>query len=170
MVGFCGSRSLSRSFWPLVSRVVAGFAGQPCAVGCAAGADLAVRSAAPCARVFSVAGGQFGSGRAAFARRSSALVHAVFRSRSPLFVGFVCGPCPSGVVPAPSARACFCGGGSGSWASLALAAGLGVPVVVFWCASGPPALPAGWGSWVAASGGLVGGWRLVPGAVQSSLF
>ena len=33
MVGFTGSRNLAQSYFSLVSRVVAGFAGQPLAVG-----------------------------------------------------------------------------------------------------------------------------------------
>ncbi len=168
MVGFTGSRHLSRSFFPLVARVVSGHQGHPLAVGCAAGADLAVRIAAPGARVFRASA--FGSGRQSFARRSAALVQAVAASPSPLLVGFVSSPCPAGIVPSSSPSRCFCGGGSGSWATLALAAGLGVPVVVFWCGSGPLALPAGWGSWLAASASQAGGWRLSPRAVQPSLF
>ena len=79
-------------------------------------------------------------------------------------VGFVSGPCPAGVVPARSWRSGR--PASGSWSELALGVGLGVPsVVVFWCASGPPALPA-WpsGSWAPAGSGPLwsGAWRWVP--------
>jgi hypothetical protein len=165
MVGFTGSRNLAQSYFPLVSRVVAGFAGQQLAVGCAAGADKAVRLATPGVQVFRVS--QFGTGRYAFARRSAALVQAVAGSSSPLLVGFVGGPCPAGVVPSPQASTCFNGGGSGTWATLALAAGLGVPVVVFWCGSGPANLPP-WGQWSACSGHLAGGWQLLP--AQLALF
>lgn len=180
LVGFCGSRSLSSSWSPLVARVVGGaFASRrSVAVGCAAGADALVRSAAgpsAVARggscfVFSVSSGRWGSGRSAFARRSAACVRSVAASGpSAAFVGFVSSPCPAGVVPASSWRS----GSpvSGSWSSLALAAGLGVRVVVFWCAPGRAgrALPAAWGLWwPVGSGPFAGGWGFVP--AQASLF
>ena len=167
-VGFTGSRSLPASFRVLVASAVAGLAPAPVVVGCAAGADAFVRSAAPGARVFRAASFA-GPWRGRLAARSAAMVRFVAASPSPLLVGFVSGSCPAGLVPSPAASACFAGVGSGSWASLALAAGLGVPVVVFWCGPGPVALPPAWGSWVAAGGPLVGGWRLVPPAVQLSL-
>jgi hypothetical protein len=177
VVGFSGSRSLSGSFAPLVRRVVAAVvaAGLPVAVGCAAGADRLVRAAAPGARVFSVSSGVWGAGRGAFAARSVALVRAVAAAGpGSSFVGFVAGACPAGLVPSAAPGACFCGLGSGSWASLALAAGLGLPVVVFWCAPGPVALPASWGAWsLLGSGPSAGGWALVPAApvaAQLSLF
>ena len=173
LVGFCGARSLPASFAGLVGAVVGAVqaGGGSVAVGCAAGADQLVRAAAPAARVFAVSSGRWGSGRAAFARRSAALVGALAGSGpGASFVGFVSSPCPAGLVPSPSASACFCGLGSGSWASLALAAGRGVPVVVFWCAAGPAVLPA-WpgGSWAPASGAFAGGWALVPAASPSRL-
>jgi hypothetical protein len=166
MVGFTGSRNLAQSYFPLVSRVVAGFAGQPLAVGCAAGADQAVRLAAPGVQVFQASA--FGAGRHAFVKRSVALVQAVAGSSSPLIVGFVGGSCPAGLVPSPQVSRCFNGSGSGTWATLALATGLGVPVAVFWCGSGVSQLPAAWGQWGSASGHLAGGWHLAP--VQSALF
>ncbi len=46
-------------------------------VGCAAGADAVARGLFPAAQVFSVASGQWGAGRSAFARRSVAVVSAV---------------------------------------------------------------------------------------------
>jgi hypothetical protein len=148
LVGFCGSRCLSAQFAPLVRAVVAAVqeGGQGVAVGCAAGADSFVRSAAPGAQVFRVSA--FGQGRAAFARRSAALVRAVAASGAGArFFGFVSSPCPVGVFPSLSPSRCFCGGGSGSWASLALAVGLRLPVSVFWCSSAPVVLPAWPGSW-----------------------
>ncbi len=168
VVGFSGSRHLAQSHFSLVSRVVAGFSGHSLAVGCARGADQAVRLAAPGAQVFYASA--FGSGRASFVRRSAALVQAVAASSSPCLVGFVAGPCPASVVPSPSVSACFCGSGSGSWATLALAAGLGVAVVVFWCGPGPVLLPGWGGSWRPGLVGLAGGHRFMPGAVQQSLF
>jgi len=161
VVGFSGSRRLSAAFAPVVSGVVASVlaGGRSVAVGCAAGADSFVRSAAPSAVVFSASA--FGSGRAAFARRSVALVRSVAAGGvgSGLVV-FPAAPCPAGLVPSARSSACFCGLGSGSWASAALAAGLGLPVVVFLC--GSSGLPP-WGVWVpAASAGVwAGGWRLV---------
>jgi hypothetical protein len=162
-VGFCGSRCLPGSFRAAVARVVSAVqaAGARVLVGCAPGADRFVRWSAAGCQVFSVRSGQFGSGRAAFARRSSALVAAVGSGSA--FVGFVSLPCPARVWPSASSHACFCGGGSGSWASLALAAGRGVEsVVVFWCGAGPAVLPCWGGSWVPASGVFAGGWQFVP--------
>jgi len=163
---------LSVSFTPLVSSVVAGVVGSgaQAVVGCASGADLHVRSACPAALVLSVASGVFGSGRAAFALRSSALVHHVAAAGG-VQVGFVSSACPAGVVPAASWRS---GASvSGSWSSLALAAGTGVGVVVFWCGAGAPLLPA-WpgGSWGRAAGLFAGGWVWAqrPVQVQGSLF
>lgn len=161
VVGFSGSRRLPPPFAPVVSGVVASVlaGGRSIAVGCAAGADAVVRSAAPSAVVFSASA--FGAGRAAFARRSVALVRAVSAGGpgSGLVV-FPAAPCPPGLVASARSSACFCGLGSGSWASAAFAAGLGLPVVVFPC--GFSALPP-WGVWVpAASAGVwAGGWRLV---------
>jgi hypothetical protein len=169
LVGFCGSRSLSSSWAPLVRRIVGGVlrSGRGVGVGCAAGADRLVRSAAGGrACVWSVASGAWGSGRGAFAARSVALVRAVAASGAGAgFVGFVSSPCPAGLLPSPSSSACFSGLGSGSWASLALAAGLGLPVVVFWCGPAAPAavLPLAWGVWSpVASGPFAGGWLLSP--------
>jgi len=169
LVGFEGSRRLSPSFRPLVVRIVRGVLGQGrgVATGCAAGADALVRSAAgDQALVFSVASGQWGRGRAAFARRSAALVRAVVASGpGASFVAFVSAPCPAGIAPARSWRS-----GrpvSGSWSALALAAGLGLPVYVFWCGSGKPALPAAWGSWSpVAAGPFAGGWELGPAQLE----
>jgi hypothetical protein len=170
VVGFCGSRSLSPSFWPLVSRVVGAAlaAGRLVVVGDCAGADRLVRVAAGplCAvgRVSPPARARFGRG--AFVRRSRAVVRAVARRRGfpgSAFVGFVSSPCPAGVVPARS----WSSGAvpSGSWSSLALAAGLGVPVFVFWCGSGPfppPSWLAGRWSPVSSSPVWAGAWRWVP--------
>jgi hypothetical protein len=168
LIGFSGSRSLSSAWLPLVRRVVAGVlrSGRGVGVGCAAGADRLVRSAAGGrACVWRVSSGAWGSGRGAFAARSVALVRAVAASGAGAgFAGFVSAPCPAGLVPSPSASACFSGLGSGSWASLALAAGLGLPVVVFWCGGGWGAsLPLSWGVWSpVAVGPFAGGWLLSP--------
>jgi hypothetical protein len=152
VVGFSGGRRLSPVFRPLVADVVAAVlaAGRSVAVGCAGGVDLFVRSAAPGAVVFSASA--FGSGPAAFAVRSVALVRAVAAGGPGSgFVVCPAAPCPAGLAPAPAPAACFCGLGSGSWASAAFAAGLGVPLVVFPC--GFSGLPA-WGRWVPAGSGL----------------
>ena len=157
VVGFCGSRSLSSSFAPLVARAVAASPGRFVAVGCASGADRFARSAAGArARVFRASsfvrpGVPFAG---ALAARSSAFVRAVAASPSPLLVAFVSAPCPAGLVPSPSPSRCFRGLGSGSWASLALAVGLGVPVVVFPCPLAGALLPGWWGSWSPAAGAL----------------
>lgn len=168
-VGFCGARSLSPSFAPLVSSVVGSVMalGAPVVVGCASGADAFVRSACPAAQVFTVGPAAWGPG--AFAARSAALVRSVAADRGSL-VGFVASPCPVGCAPARSWQ----GHGSGSWGALALAVGLGCPVVVFWCGAGAPVLPAWAGRhWVSAPWpGVVAAlaWSSVAAVVQSSLF
>ncbi len=171
LVGFCGSRSLPPSWGGCVAAAVAGVerAGSGVAVGCAAGADALVRSAAPGALVFSVASGRFGSGRSSFARRSVALVRAVAASGAgAAFAGFVSSSCPAGLLPSRSWRAGACV--SGSWSALALAVGLGLPVFVFRCAPGV-VLPSAWGSWARVSvGAFAGAWRLSPAASQPVLF
>ena len=152
-VGFSGSRSLSASAAPAVSAAVGAVvaAGGRPFVGCARGADAFVRRAAPGAVVFSVASGAWGGGRSAFVGRSVALVRSVAGAACPAgwplprFFVFVGGPCPAGVVPAAGWSSGVVP--SGSWSSAALAAGLGLPLVVVWCASGPPALPAWPGAW-----------------------
>jgi len=177
-VGFEGSRHLPPSWGARVAAAVSAVraAGLGVASGCAAGADALVRSAAPgSVAVFSVASGAWGSGRGAFAARSSALVRAVAASGSgAFFVGLVLSGCPAGLLPSPSSSRCFRGLGSGSWASLALAAGLGLPVVVF--AALGVSLPA-WGSWVPASSvpwlpgpasAWAGAFALLPAAPESA--
>ena len=199
MVGFCGSRSLSSSFFGLVSRAVpAALAVHGAgAVGCAAGADSLVLSAAlagGCASSFSVfalpgrvsrfagAGCRVVPSAVSIAGRGACVVRSVACVRSVAaaggsWVAFVSsGACPAGVVPGGS----WSSGGaspSGSWSSCALAAGLGLPVFVFWCAAGAPVLP-GWvgGSWsLVLSGWAAGSWCWLPvrspvTAAQLSLF
>lgn len=164
--GFCGSRSLPPAWAVRVGQVVRGVqaAGLGVAVGCARGADQLVRQAAPGARVFRAS--SFGSGRGAFAARSSALVRAVSQSGpGAVLVGFVSSSCPAGVVPARSWRSGL--PPSGSWSALALAAGLGVRVFVFWCGGGQDALPAWGGSWqFVCFGPYAGGWQFVPAQLE----
>lgn len=173
LVGFCGSRSLPSAFSPLVSSCVSAvsLAGRGVAVGCASGADRFALSAARASGVlvslFSAS--SFGSGRSAFALRSSAFVSAVASSGAGCgLVAFVSSACPAGLLPSSSASRCFAGFGSGSWASVSLAVGLGVPVVVFPCVlagvSPLSVLPSSWsGSWVSAGSGVWSlGFRFVP--------
>lgn len=170
-VGFCGSRRLAGRAAALAGQVASAVSsfGVPVFVGCAAGADAAVRAACPSASVFSVSSGVWGSGRAAFARRSSALVGSLPAGSA--FVGFVSSQCPAVVLPSPSPSRCFCGGGSGSWAALALAAGLGLSVFVFWSGSGSFPAPAWGGVWSPVSSGIFSGSFLFsPSSSQSCLF
>ena len=132
-VGFSGSRNPNGA---IPSGVILGAiaAVSPSAsvlVGCAKGVDAVVQSAlgSRC-QVFSVASGQWGSERGAFAGRSTACVRAVATAGG-LWVSFPSSPCPAGLLPSKSFSKCFHGSGSGSWASLALAVGLGVPCLVF---------------------------------------
>lgn len=161
-VGFSGSRHLSGAglaalglLFPLVP------AGCHIVVGCASGADLAVRSAfASCDRlcVFAVESGRWGSGRSAFARRSAAVVAAV--PAGGLLVVVPSGAAPAGVVPSRSFSGC------GSWGSAALALGTGRRVVL-WLPAGvvPPA-------WAGVSWSSVGSWwvGVAGGSGQLSLF
>jgi hypothetical protein len=156
-IGFSGSRSLSgaglaalTSLFPLVP------VGCHVLVGCATGADAAVRDAfTSCGRVclFSVASGRWGSGRSAFARRSAAIVGAV--PAGGLLVVVPSGACPAGVVPSRS----FSGCGSGSWGSAALALGTGRQVLLWLPTSSVPPV------WSGVSWSAVGGWWLGVGSV-----
>ncbi len=162
-IGFSGSRSLSgaglaalTALFPLVS------VGCHVCVGCASGADAAVREAfTSCGRLclFSVASERWGVGRAAFARRSAAIVGAV--PPDGLLVVVPSGACPAGVVPSRS----FSGCGSGSWGSAALALGTGRRVLL-WLPTGsvPPV-------WAGVAWSAVAGWWLgVSSAAQLSIF
>jgi len=158
MVGFTGSRSLPVQYAALVGHIAAHYAAAgSVATGCAAGADQYVRQAVPGCQVFAVSTQPATAPpRARFAMRSAAMVRAVQLSASPVgLIGFTGSPCPPACKPGGS----FAGHGSGTWGTLALAAGLGLPVVVFWCSPHPPALPA-WGTWpaVVIAGQL--GWQL----------
>jgi hypothetical protein len=164
LVGFGGSRALASAWCAAVASVVASVvgAGRGVAVCSGAGASAFVRAACPSAVVFAPAF----AGAGALPARASACVRACVASGSGSgWVAFVCGPCPAGVVPASSWRSGR--PASGSWSEVALAAGLGLPVVVFWCAPGAPDLPAwGGGSWVPAGRGVwASGWRFVPAAL-----
>lgn len=174
-VGFSGSREPTEAataalsaLLPLVpqnSRV---------SVGCARGVDAFVREhfdRSPSLLVFSVASGRFGSGRAAFARRSSRCVRSIARGEAGLLVALPSnGSSPAGVRPSRS----FFGGKSGTWGSAALALGLGRRVLL-WLPGG--SVPPSWGrvSWSSPSGAGApsGCWWLgasAPSPLQLSLF
>lgn len=166
-VGFSGARRLSRVWFPLVAGVVRSVlaSGRVVVVGDCSGLDRFVREVAgPWCAVARVSPGSVRRrGAGAFVARSVRVVRAVARRRffpGSGFVVFVSSPCPSSVVPGSS----WSSGGSGSWSSAALAAGLGLPLVVFWCASGPFPAPSWGGRWVPAapSGVWSAGWRWVP--------
>lgn len=162
LVGFGGSRSLGRAWSGLVGRVVVAVAraGRGVAVCSGVGASAFVRRACPSAVVFSPSF----SGRGALPARASACVRACATAGpGSAWVAFVSGPCPAGVIPARSWRSGR--PASGSWSEVALAVGLGLPVVVFWCAPGPAVLPAWCGSWSLAGRGVwASGWRFAPPA------
>ena len=106
-VGFSGSRSLSPAASAALSALLPLVppSGVRLAVGCAAGADKAARcwfGSSPSLLVFSVASGRFGSGRSAFARRSSRCVLSVAAGSRGLLVVVPVGACPAGVVPSRS--------------------------------------------------------------------
>jgi hypothetical protein len=159
-IAFSGSRSLSGAgLIALTSIFLLVPAGCHVVVGCAAGADLAVRRAFVGGQLclFSVDSGRFGAGRGAFARRSVAIVEAVPAGGLLVVVPGSISP-PPGVVPSRSFR----GGGSGSWGSAALALGTGRQVLL-WLPSG--AIPPAWAgvAWSAIDGdalSLSKGWWL----------
>ena len=173
-VGFSGSRSPSSgasvalsALLPLVPT------GVRVSVGCARGVDSVCRSffaGSPSLLVFSVASGRFGSGRSAFARRSSRCVLSVAAGSRGLLVALPSAVVPpAGVVPSRS----FSGRGSGTWGSLAFALGRGRRVLL-WLPSG--CLPPSWSgvSWSSVGAlGSAGCWWLgvaVPSPAQLSLF
>ncbi len=163
VVGFSGSRSgVATSVIEFAARLVS--VGSAVVVGCARGVDESAltalrgfRASCPLAgsrsrgdfelslspasvSVLSVACGQWGFGRGAFAARSVACVRAV--GAGGLWVSFPASPCPVGLVPSPLSSRCFSGSGSGTWASLAFAIGSGVASLVF---LGSLPCPPGWG-------------------------
>ena len=170
-VGFSGSRSLSPAAAAALSALLPLVpSGVRVSVGCAAGADALVRSwFGGSVLLFSVASGRFGSGRAAFARRSSRCVSSVAAGSRGLLVVVPVGACPAGVAPSRS----FSGRGSGSWGSLAFALGRGRRVLV-WLPAG--SRPPVWSSvsWSSAGAlGSAGCWWLgvpAPRVVSLSLF
>jgi hypothetical protein len=149
-VSFSGSRHLSgaglaalTSLFPLVP------AGCRVGVGCATGADAAVRAAFTRSTVFTVGSGQFGTGRAAFARRSVAVIEFIPVGGLLVVVpGSVCPP--PGVAPSRSFR----GGGSGSWGSAALALGTGRRVLLWLPVGAVPPV------WAGVAWSAIGGWWL----------
>lgn len=169
-VGFSGSRSPG-GVLPcavLMSAIAAVSPSASVIVGCARGIDAVVRLAfgSRC-QVFSVASGQWGAGRGAFAARSTACVRAVAAAGSGgLWVSFPCSACPAGLVPRASSSKCFSGHGSGSWGSLAFALGSGVPCLVFLPVGVVP--PAGWS--LATVANCDGWFSSVAIAAQLSLF
>ena len=170
-VGFSGSRSLSGAASAALSALLPSVpAGVRVSVGCARGVDLACRSffaSSPSLLVFSVASGRFGSGRSAFARRSSRCVLSVAASSRGLLVVVPSRSCPAGVVPSRS----FSGRGSGSWGSAAFALGRGRRVLVWLRAGVRPPVWAGVSWSVSAVPG--GCWWLgipAPRVVSLSLF
>jgi hypothetical protein len=151
----------------VVDQVVA--SGASVLVGCAAGADALVRAACPDAQVFSAAR-MFPDlpFRAALVNRSVALVWALV-TRAGRLVAFAGGPCPAYIFPARKWESGM--PPSGTWSTLALAAGMGLPVVVFWCAPGPAALPAwpGWSWSPVTAGPFAGSWTgLVPAGRETT--
>ena len=173
-VGFSGSRSPSAAASAALSALLPLFpAGVRLSVGCARGVDGVCRSffgSSPSLLLFSVASGRFGSGRSAFARRSSRCVLSVAAGSRGLLVALPSAPVPpAGVRPSRS----FFGGGSGSWGSLAFALGRGRRVLLWLPSGSRPPLWSGV-SWSSAGAlGSAGCWWLgvpAPRVVALSLF
>lgn len=170
-VGFSGSRSPSPAASAALSALLPLVpSGVRVSVGCARGVDSAVRSffgSSPSLLVFSVASGRFGSGRSAFARRSSRCVLSVAAGSRGLLVVVPSGVCPAGVAPSRS----FAGRGSGSFGSAAFALGRGRRVLLWLPAGSRPPVWAGV-SWSLSSVGRGCWWLSVPAprVVALSLF
>lgn len=177
LVGFGGSRSLSSSFAPLVSSVVASVlaSGRRLAVGCCRGADQLVLSSVPAASLPAVsvfsAFGPGGRGSLAAVSAVSVVLAAVaggasvswwaggpaslplrlrLPSRSQALVRSLAVPRLPG-----SAFVLFLGSGPcfGSLAAARLAVVFGLPVFAFSCGRSSPLPPlAGGGVWLAPSG------------------
>lgn len=132
-IGFSGSRSPSeeaeKALKELLDLVPSG---ARISVGCARGIDAIARNYFQNSNleVFSVASGEFGTGRAAFARRSSACVLSV--AEDGLLVAVPSSAAPNGVKVGRS----FNGKGSGTWGSIAFALGHQRRVLV-WCKEVP---------------------------------
>lgn len=152
-VAFVGSRSLPAEYQPLVTSVVGSFPGHTLITTCGTGACEMVRQAAgPGCLVFRVEHFSARHYVGRLVQRGVAMVHLLASQPQPLMVGFVTQPCPVGLIPSTKSGHCWAGYGSGSWAELAFAAAHGVPVQVYWCAPGPPILPASWGQWLIPAG------------------
>ena len=160
VVGFSGSRVAAEGAPEAIAEISSFVSSSSVVVvGCAKGVDQIARELFSEARVFSVASGEYGKGKSAFARRSMACVEAC---QGGLWISFPASSCPPGLMPKKSA---FSGYGSGSWSSLSYALALDIKSVLWLPPSVSP--PAGWG--LVAAGG---GWFLSapPSSVQLSLF
>ena len=164
-VGFSGSRRAPAHVLAAVSAFAraVGRSGVPVLVGDAPGVDAAVaagvsRAPAGDLRRFVV---RHRAARWGFAERSVLMVRTLADSPWPALVVVPCRPCPRGLVPSSSSRACFAGFGSGSWASAAFAAGLGVSVFVL-AAGAPESLPVWGAGWSSVSLAGFPAWGFVP--------
>ena len=159
-IGFSGSRSPSeeskKALKELLDLVPVGVR---ISVGCAKGVDAIARDYFQNfnLEVFSVSSGKFGTGRAAFARRSSACVLSV--AEDGLIIAVPSSAAPNGVKVGKS----FNGKGSGTWGSIAFALGHGRKVLI-WSQEKPP-------SWekVSWSKKENNWWLGVPAAVPAQL-
>lgn len=124
-------------------------------VGCATGADDAVRRAAPQAHIISVKDFLYiPTAKGRLAARSAALVQALVKQKQhATLIAFPSEPCPPGLK---ISRYPFKGHGSGTWATVALALSYALPVFVFppfaWDENREPltplqTLPTWWGNW-----------------------
>jgi len=137
-VGFTGSRHLSGRAYTHLQRTVTALAaaGKPLHVGCARGADAAVRSASP----HSLLTVHRATTRRPFhlVQRSIRMVNALAAAQSPLLVATPLGEPPKRFTPSSHWQSC----GSGSWSTVLLAAGLCIPVILLH--SQPPMWWQGW--------------------------
>ncbi|MGK7896493.1 MAG: hypothetical protein AB4372_23460 [Xenococcus sp. (in: cyanobacteria)] len=158
-IGFSGSRSPSKEAQEALKELLNLVPKDAkISVGCAKGVDAIARNYFQNSNleVFSVSSGEFGTGRAAFARRSSACVLSV--AEDGLLVAVPSSVAPVGVKVGKS----FNGKGSGTWGSIAYALGHQRKVLV-WSHKVPSWEKVSWSK-------LENNWWLgVPAAVPAQL-
>ena len=128
-IGFSGSRAPSQEAEKALKELLDLVPSDArISVGCARGVDAIVRNYfqdSDSLVIFSVSSGKFGTGRAAFARRSSACALSI--AEDGLIVAVPSSAAPNGVKVGKS----FNGRGSGTWGTIAFSLGHGRRVLVW---------------------------------------
>lgn len=130
VLGFSGTRDKKQMPIEAMDLVCEYVYAKQIIVGCQRGVDEFFRDRFPDAKIFAVSSGDFGVGKSAFARRSTACVREVAAAGNlGLWISFPSSDFPLELSPSRS----WSSGktSSGTWKSLALAVGLGVPSLVY---------------------------------------